>query len=173
MALGFDTVSNDLPIAFPGMQSGAGPRHIDSFVNSEASAEMRFGICVAQGATDKAALLLAATTDKLVGVTCFRHGYVDTIQLGTNGIKPKVVLGVEAIGERWVVVEEDVTPASDVYVRAVATGAEIAGAFRDTADGADTINVSKFCRFVSSSTLAPDGTTKVAKLRFDFTNRGA
>ena len=68
---------------------------------------------------------------------------------------------------------QDVTPASAPLVRAVAAGAEIAGAFRDTSDASDLIDVSHFCRFVSTSTLAQDGTTKIAKLRFNFTMRAA
>ncbi len=171
MAIGFDSVSQSVPAAFPGMQATANHGSVSSYVNSEASAEIRFGIMVGQGAADKTALLLAANTDKVVGVTRFRHGYVDTIELGTTGLKPKVVMDVADVDELWVIVEEDVTPASPVHVRAVAAGAEIAGAFRGSADGGDTIDVSHFCQFRSSSTLAPDGTTKVAKLKFNITMR--
>lgn len=173
MAIGFDSVSNTLPVAFPGMRSSAHFGHVDSMINGEASAEIRFGIAVAQGSTDKSAIKLAATSDKLVGVVMFRHGYADTIELGDTGIKPGVVMEVLNEGECWVIVEEDVTPASAPLVRAVASGSEIAGAFRDTSDGSDLIDVSHFCRFVSTSTLAADGTTKIAKLRFNFTMRAA
>lgn len=173
MATGFDTVSNTLPVAFPGVRSSSHFGHVDAMINGEASAEIRFGICVAQGSTDKSAIKLAATSDKLVGVTMFRHGYAPSIQTGDTGIKPGVAMEVMDEGELWVIVEEDVTPSSTPYVRAVATGDEIAGAFRDTSDGSDTIDVSHFCRFVSTSTLAADGTTKIAKLRFNFTMRAA
>lgn len=173
MAIGFDSVSATLPVAFPGMRSSSHFGHVDGMINGEASAEIPFGVCVAQGSTDKSAIKLAATSDKLVGIVMFRHGYADTIELGTTGLKPGVTMEVLDEGECWVIVEEDVTPASAPLVRAVVAGAEIAGAFRDTSDASDLIDVSHFCRFVSTSTLAQDGTTKIAKLRFNFTMRAA
>ena len=173
MATGFDSVSNSLPVAFPGMRASADPGNIDSYVNGEASAEIPFGVCVAQGTDDKEAIKLAATTDKLLGIVVHRHGYAYGVELGDTGLKPDVVMGVMTRGECWVIVEEDVTPASTVYTRAVVAGAEIAGAFRDTADASDLINVSAFCRYIGSSVLAADGVTKVARLRFDFTMRAA
>lgn len=173
MATGFDTVAATLPVAFPGMRSSGDFGNIDSFANGESSAEIPFGVCVAQGTADKEAIKLAATSDKLVGIVVHRHSYVYGVDLGDTGLKPDAAMGVMTRGECWVLVEEDVTPASTVYTRAVATGNEVAGAFRDTSDASDLIDVSHFCRFVSTSTTAPDGTTKIAKLRFDFTMRAA
>lgn len=173
MATGFDSVSATLPVGFPGMRSSSRLGHVSSMINDEASAEIPFGVCVAQGSTDRSALKLAAVTDDLVGIVMFRQGYADTIELGTTGLMPGVTMEVLDEGECWVIVEDDVTPASAVYTRAVVAGAEIAGAFRDTTDASDLIDVSAFCRFVSTSTLAADGTTKIAKLRFNFTMRAA
>lgn len=173
MATGFDSVSAALPVAFPGMRASADPGNIDSYVNGEASAEIPFGVCVAQGTDDKEAIKLAATSDKLLGIVVHRHAYAYGVELGDTGLKPDVVMGVMTRGECWVLVEEAVTPASAPLVRAVAAGAEVAGAFRDTADASDLIDVSHFCRFIGSSTTAPDGTTLIARLRFDFTMRAA
>ena len=85
MAIGFDSVSATLPVAFPGMRSSSHFGHVDGMINGEASAEIPFGVCVAQGSVDKSAIKLAATSDKLVGIVMFRHGYADTIELGTTG----------------------------------------------------------------------------------------
>lgn len=174
MATGFDSVSNTLPVAFPGMRSSSHFGHIDSMINGEASAEIPFGVFAAQGSTDKSAKKLTAITDALVGVITFRHGYADTIELGTTGLKPGVTMEVMDEGEAWVIVEEDVTPASTPRVRAIAgAGGSIIGALRTTAEAPNLIDISHFARFVSSSTLAQDGTTKIAKLRFNVTMRAA
>lgn len=166
----FSSVLTDMAVAFPGMvEEGT----IESRVNGEASAEMAFGIAVGQGTLDNEAILLAATSDKQIGITAFRQGYIDQTELGTSGLKPNVTVGVVRKGVVWVIVEEDVTPASAVLIRCVAGGAEIAGSFRDTADASDCATATPYCRFLGASVTAQDGVTKVARLAFDFTMRGA
>jgi len=166
----FSSVLTDMAAAFPGMvEEGT----IETRVNGEASAEMRFGIAVGQGTLDNEAILLAAVADKQVGITAFRQGYVDQLELGTNGLKPNVTVGVVRKGVVWVIVEEDVTPASAVLIRCIAAGNEIAGAFRDTADASDLATATPYARYLDSSRLAQDGVTKIARLAFDFTMRGA
>lgn len=166
----FTSVLTDMAVAFPGMvEEGT----IETRVNGEASAEMAFGIAVGQGTADNEAILLAATSDKQVGITAFRQGYIDQLELGDDGLKPGVAVGVVRKGVVWVIVEEDVTPASAVLIRCVVAGAEQAGAFRDTADASDCATATPYCRFLGSSQTAQDGTTKIARLAFDFTMRGA
>lgn len=140
----------------------------ESLINGEASAEIPFGVMVQQGATVQEALKLTATNNKLVGITVFSHDYQKPVELGDTGMKPDVVMSVLARGKVWVPVEEAVTRASAVLVRAVAAGAEVAGAFRDTADGADCIDISHMARFLTETT-GPG----LALLEFDIVNRGA
>lgn len=166
----FASVLDNMATAFPGMVEAG---EIDTYVNGEASAEMRFGIAVGQGTLDNEAILLAAVADKQVGVLGFRQGYIDTTELGTTGLKPNVTLGIVRRGKVWVIVEEDVTPASAVLIRCIAAGNEIAGAFRDTADASDLATATPYARYINTSRLAQDGTTKIALLSFDFTMRGA
>lgn len=162
------SVSLAMAVAFDGMQVDGGECRIESYVSEEAADEIPFGVCVKQGTADDQCLKLTAITDKLIGITVHSHAYQKDVEIGTTGVKPKMTLGVAVRGQLWVPVEEAVTPASDVHVRAVAAGAEVAGAFRDTADGADTIDISAFARFKSTTTGAGR-----AILEFDFTNRGA
>jgi hypothetical protein len=61
-----------------------------------------------------------------------------------------------------------VTTASNVLVRAIATGSEVAGAFRDTADASDCIDITGYARYLTSA-----GIGEVALVEFDFRNRGA
>lgn len=68
-------------------------------------------------------------------------------------------------GRCWVIVEQAVTDiTAGVFVRAVATGSETAGAFRTSADGGDTIDCSAFCRWERASVSLADGTI-IAPLR--------
>jgi hypothetical protein len=144
---------------------------IDSFVNAEASAEIPFGVMVCQGATDKAALKLntsaaAMAGDVLLGVVVHSHAYAVSGELGTTGLKPGVIMSVLRKGRVYVQVEEAVTPASAVKVRAVAAGAEVAGAFRDTADSTDCVDCSSFCRYRTTAAAAG-----FAELELDMTGR--
>lgn len=162
------SVSLAMTAAFAGMQVDAKKCEILSYVSEEASAEIPFGVCVKQGTADDQCLKLTAITDKLIGIVVHSHAYQKDNEVGDTGIKPKMMVAVAVRGEIWVPVEEAVTPASTVLVRAIAVGGETAGAFRDTADASDLIDVSKFCRFMSSTTGAG-----IARLMFDFTNRAA
>lgn len=155
--------------AFAGMLGDvAYSKNCQSYVNSEASAEIPFGVMVGQGATDDTCLKLAAITDKMIGIVAHSHAYNKDNELGTTGLKPKVTVDVLKKGTIWVPVEEAVTPASAVLVRAVAAGAEVAGAFRDTADASDLIDCSAFARYLTTTTGAG-----FALLEFDMTMRGA
>lgn len=126
-----------------------------SKINGEASAEIPFGVMVAKGSADDECLKLAATSDKLVGVVVYGPAYArsvgsTTLELGTTGLTPNTLMDVLNVGRIYVFPEEAVTPASAVRVRAVAAGAEVAGAFRATADSTDCIDISKFARWLTS-----------------------
>ncbi len=145
-------------VAFAGMLGDTNMvKYVRSYVNEEASAEIPFGVMVKEG-TDPSkqakALATGDTAVKFLGVTVHANSYAKPEELGDDGMKPGVVMGVLVEGTIWVPVEEAVTPASSVLVRIIATGDEVAGAFRDSADASDCIDVSGFCRFLTSTTGA-------------------
>lgn len=158
--------------AFAGMNPDSSNGDIGSYLSEEASAEIPFGVMLGQGTSERGALKLAATSDKLIGVLMHSHAYAKDTELGDTGLKPGVTLGVKYKGRAWVLVEETVTPASDVLVRCIAVGAEVAGAFRDTADASDCVDISAWCRYVRGTVTLASGVT-VAMVEFDVTNRGA
>jgi len=123
---------------------------LDAF-SEEASAEIPFGVMVGRGTADNGVLKLAATSDVLAGVVVFAQSYAKPSELGDTGLKPGVDFNILNEGRVYVLVEEAVTPASSVFVRAVAAGAEVAGAFRDTQDGSDCIDISDYARYLTSA----------------------
>lgn len=149
------SVPQSIAGAFAGMLADSSHQEIRSFVSEESSAEMRFGIMLCQGTADNGAKILntssAAMATALVGILVHSHAYAKDTELGSTGLKPKTTLNVLHRGRCWVTVEEAVTPASAVKVRAVAAGNEVAGAFRDTADSTDCVDISKFARYLSSA----------------------
>lgn len=156
-------------VALDGMIADAEPYVERSYVSEEASAEMPFGTVVKQGTADNGCLKLTAVTDKLLGIIRRSHAFHKDVELGDTGLKPKVMIPVVVRGTMWVPCEEAMTPSSaKIYVRAIAAGAEVAGAFRDSTDASDLIDVTAFVRVLTSSTGA--GRIKIA---FDFTMRGA
>lgn len=141
---------------------------VSSFISEEASAEIPFGVMVARGTADNGALKLhtssAAMDGILAGVVLHSNAYNKTNELGTTGLKPGIIMNVLRKGRVWVQVEEAVTPASVVKVRAVASGGEVAGAFRDTADSTDCVDISRMARYLTSA-----GAGELAVLELDLT----
>lgn len=135
---------------------------------AEASAGMIPGIMVQKGTGDYDVKVLTATTNKLAGVTVRTHDIsdLDFDITGNTGYKPGASVPI-ARTERWFVkIEENVTPTSDVRVRCVAAGSEVAGAFRATADSTDCIEITAYAKWVRTA-LAADG---VAELEIDMAN---
>lgn len=167
--------SVDFPaIGFAGMLADSDPAiRTEGRVNREASAEIRFGVMVARDATYKndGCVLLhtsaAAVEQLLAGVVVFQQDLSKPDELGDTGIKPGVAVRLLRRGHILVLPEETVDVGDAVRVRAVAAGAEKAGAFRKSADGTDCINISKFARWVRG------GTTSVpAVLEIDMVGAG-
>ena len=158
----------DPALAIEGQLVDSYPHEISSYVSEEASDEIPFGVMVKQGTGDAQALKLAAQADVPIGVVVHSHAYAKDTELGSTGLKPKVTLGVLTRGRIWVKVEEAVTPASVVRYRAIAAGAEVAGAFRDTADANDTVACTNFARYITSA--AASG---LAILEIDMSGRGS
>ncbi len=123
------------------------------------------GIMVQRGTGDYDIKRLTATTNKLEGITVRTHDVsdLDFDFINSTGYKPGAEVPV-ARTERWFVkIEENVTPASDVRVRCVAVGNEVAGAFRATADSTDCMELTAFAHWVRTA-LAADG---VGELEID------
>lgn len=167
--MAFTSVKTSMVRAFPGMQNGLNKNKVKPGLNEEAAAELRFGIALKQGTADDGVKKLTAVTEKIAGLLQQSHALVKdpgtgVAELGDTGLKPGAVGDVAEEGELWVLIEEDVTPLSAVRVRCVAGGAEVAGAFRATADASDCIDVSTSARWAGSYTAA----NGFGLLKFDF-----
>lgn len=135
------TFNETRDIAFEGMISQSTPHKIISSVKEGTLLE--FGLGCTYG-TDKVKqrTSLAAITEKFAGVLVHEHTEEGEI-LENRGIS------IMEQGDIYVTVEDAVDPTKGVFVRAVAAGAERAGAFRGTADGTDTIDLSAYCKWSS------------------------
>lgn len=147
---------------FPGLLVDTRDHNIETGVSTEASAEIPFGVMVKRGAADGDVQLLTATNNVLAGIVVHQDGLQRDVQIGSTGIKPGVSLGVLQQGCIWVYSETAVNPTTAVRVRAVAAGAEVPGQFRATADTTDTVDISAFARW--RSTTAGAG---IAQLEID------
>lgn len=147
-------VLSRMPIGIPGQLADLHTAEfgdVVSAVNEEAAAEIPFGVMVKQGTDDDDVKLLAAQADKLKGIVVFGHNFDYPVQRGDTGLKPGVHFGILRKGRIFVRTEDAVTPASEVHVRAVAVDPEVKGAFRGTDDGADTLDITAFAKWVTSA----------------------
>lgn len=133
--------------------------------SEEVSAEIPFGTMVRRGVGDRGVLKLSATNQILAGIAVRAHDFADS-ERGEIGLKPGATFALGVKGRFFVRIEQDVTPTSDVRVRAVVTGNEIAGIFRATADSTDCIEITPYARWVRTASAA-DG---VAELDIDLTH---
>lgn len=134
--------------------------HIVSAHSEEAAEAIKFGLMLIEGAARDGALLPSAQAEigKLLGISVRSDYFSAPTQINADGgVLPGMSLGAARTG-RWAVrIEADVTRVSEVHVRMVANGAELAGAFRPTADGADTIDITAFAKWVYAADLVDDG----------------
>lgn len=154
------TVVNSAPaIASPGdiadLQTGANG-DIVSAVNEEASASIVIGTMVKLGTSERGVLKLTSDENTPFGIVTRAHGYADPAQIEAlevdtdveyDALKPDAPMGIGRVGRFAVLIEESVDFDDPVRVRAVATTGEVAGAFGTTDGGADTIDMSAFCRY--------------------------
>jgi len=126
---------------------------IDTVLQSEATASIQFGVGVKRGTADDTILLLTANTDALDGITVYEADHPSPYELGTVGILPGVTMRVLRFGRIKVIPEDNVDPTKGVFVRAIANGGNTKiGAFRGTADGTNTIDVSAFAKWRTTTT---------------------
>ncbi len=161
------TFSQDLSVGFSGQKVGNGSFDVESMRNEEASAEIAFGIAVKHdSASDPraAALLTAITGEAVAGIVLHHHAYDAENQLGDDGVLPGFGIEVARRGRVLVVCEDGCSVNDPLHIRAVATGAELAGALLGDADGTDTTDCSGYGTW---RTAAAAG--ELAELEFDFT----
>jgi hypothetical protein len=162
MAVQTSYAQNMLP-AFPGMKADLAPGYARSMAQGEASAEVPFGVAVAQGSADDTCILPSGSGAKIVGVALHSATYQPLYQLGTVGLKPKTTVNVMEKGTVWVTVEENVAKEDPVFIRHTAgAGGTQLGAFRKSADTASAIQ-QKGCRYLTSASAGG-----VAMVEVDF-----
>jgi hypothetical protein len=162
--MGQTSVSDSPAVGFPGLLADASHKRAIAAHNEEAADEIPFGVAVKRSGADGGVIKLTAQADALLGIVLHDHSKAKDTELGTTGLKPNVSFDVLTEGVVFVTVEGAITLTSEVHVRAIAAGAEVAGAFRATADGTDTIDITPFARWES---VHSDG---VAKLYVNFVN---
>lgn len=130
------SVPANLTAAYSGMLADMGDNYVESKVSEESSAEMPFGVMLAEGSAVTGALLPAAADDALCGVLLHSHAYAKDTELGSTGVKPKASLSVMRKGYVWVAVEGAVTRGNVAYVRHTSDGASNTqtGKFRGDSD---------------------------------------
>lgn len=139
-----------------------------SRINKEVSAQIPFGRVVQEDAATpgNGMLLLTGPTNKFAGILGHEHSYVRDIEMGSTGLLPNAMGNVVQEGEIYVLVDEAVTPLSDVRFRVTAAGGGL-GTFRATSAGAGlTVRMptAKFATTASASTTV--------MLRFSFLGSG-
>ena len=166
--------SANMPLGFPGLTFDSARNTDTSATQSEASAEVRFGIFVARAATPDhllrpRLLLLAASTDVILGATLHSHAYNRDTDLGTLGVKPQVVMDVRVAGTMWMLCEQDLVITDPVYARyAAGAGGSVKGAIRKDADTASARLVKGARLLTPSSNVSVLGQTyKMALVEFD------
>jgi hypothetical protein len=167
-----------LTSAIEGALADSGPHDVITKYNAEASAAISFGKAVKFGATDNAALLPAAETDKICGIVLHTDQYStgsdgELKQDGTawtNGLRPGAAMSILRKGRVWAVARTAVAPGDRLWVRAVASGSghEFLGGLEDADDSTDTIDCTAQGVWL---TTAAQGA--LAILEVDFTNKPA
>lgn len=133
--------TEEMAIGFPGMLADSGFTDKLSKHNAEASAEIPFGVVVATGTAEDAAILPVDANSKLLGVVVHSHAYGPD-QIGTTGVKPKQILSVLNRGRIIVQVEEAVAVGDRAFVRHTSgAGGTQKGAFRKSADTATAVEL--------------------------------
>lgn len=171
------TVTNLPAVAFPGLEpdiARAGDEYI-SRTSTETTLQLPFGTVVKDDSAAKGigCKAMAAQADLPLGIVPYSASYQIANELGnvadTNGnlgLKGAVAVQIKRRGRLWVQIDEDVTDGDAVKYRVNAVGAGVGpGCFRKTASAGNTVDISKFARWVGSNTAA----NGFGLLEFDFT----
>lgn len=133
--------------AYAGMKSDLRNDTVESYIQGEASAEIPFGVAVAQGAasaiagTPDKAILMVDVNSVVVGVHVHAHNYDRESQLGTTGLKPTNLMNVMRKGQIYMIHEGAVTKGAPCFVRHTAGGGgTVKGVVRADADTATAVS---------------------------------
>lgn len=121
----------------PGQLVGSNHR-IEQCTNEEASAGLAFGNAVKIGTAARLAKVPTdplAEVDSLIGIVALNQAYERVSEIDSDGIQPDATFGLLRRGALYVSSEDAVTPASQVHVRMIANGTDLAGQFRGTIAG--------------------------------------
>lgn len=162
-------------IAFAGMLVDGAATNAITMKNAEASASMPFGAIVSfksGGATDKDAVLPAASTAKLTGVIIHRHNYERTFtlpdgttvgELDSTGLLVGITFSCLVAGRIYVICEDGCNPGDRLFVRYA--GGTLGAARSTDAGGSTCINANNQGRWLTKATAG-----NVAVLEVDFRN---
>jgi hypothetical protein len=171
------TVTTAYPVAFVGMNpdnSDSGDNYI-SRVSTETALQIPFGVVVMTDASNKGTgcLNAAAQADIPLGIVPYSATYKIAHELanvvdsnGNLGLLPGTDVQIKRRGRLWVQIDENVVEGDAVKYRTANSAAGVGpGTFRKGSVGGNTVDISKFARWVGSN-LASNG---YGLLEFDFT----
>lgn len=161
-------VNTRMPIGIPGQLADLHTTEFGdtvSVTNTEASAEIAFGLMVKNGTTQDSALLVAAAADAddLVGIAVHANNFAYPEQIGDTGLKPGTTFAALRKGRIFVIAVDAVTPDDEVHMRHSGTG--VKGSFQKTAVAGETLDLTGFAKWNTSA-----GVGEVAILEIDMTN---
>lgn len=173
------TVTTIYPVAFVGMEpdnSNVGDNYINR-VSGETALNIPFGVVVVQGTADDQCLNIPDQSHFILGVVPYAAAYQIAHELantadtnGNIGITPGTNVSIKKRGRLWVQIDEDVKFGQAVKVRSANSSSGVGpGCFRKTAVSSNTVDLSKFCKWVGTN-LAANG---YGLLEFDFTMAAA
>jgi len=153
--------------AFAGMKCALREDAIETYVQGEVSAEVPFGVVVAEGAAstvagtpDKAVLMVDANS-KPAGVLMHAHNFDRETQLGLIGVKPTNLISVMKQGQVYALSEGACTKGGQVFVRyATGSGGSQKGVVRADAN-ATTAVLCRGLSFAETKTSHGDGLVKL------------
>lgn len=160
-------VTVNMDAAFPGMLADISKKVVESYVSGESSAEIPFGSATKQkpgAAFTNSALLPVLQADTCNGILLHSHMYSvggNLPELGSVGVKPKAPLNILRQGRVYVRLQtgESVVKGDRAFWHIVDQ------AWRNSADGTDTVDLTAQCEFRSTT-----GSGGVAILEVDFVN---
>jgi hypothetical protein len=114
------SVDTAQPRARAGLIADLAPLYIESLFNGESSS-IPFGIAVAQGAGQKAALPASAAS-KMLGISAFSHEHEQQTREGPAVLQPDEAFGVCRFGTVNVVTENACVKGGKVYARITSDG---------------------------------------------------
>ena len=171
------SVSTLYPTAFVGMEPD-GAKDGDQYltrISTETTLQLPFGVVVKDDAANKGVgcKAMAAQADLPLGVIPYAAAYQINKELsqtadanGNIGLLPTITVQIKRRGRLWVQIETDCADGDAVKYRVNALGSGVGpGSFTKTASAGNTVDISKFARWVGTN-LAANG---YGLLEFDFT----